>query len=123
MHAITLSTDNAARLASRVAAARPQRCPVCGFAELHLDAVELDGESLAARESALDHRGALVLTECPHCEFRWTSGPPTSRSRDPWAVDESHGAVPVRPGEVHSVRLTRSGLESGRSDERVASAA
>ena len=37
------------------------RCPVCGFAETHDDAVEVEDG------------GVLFLAECPRCEHRWTS--------------------------------------------------
>jgi hypothetical protein len=35
------------------------RCRVCGFSEVHTDEVE--------------HRGTLILAECPRCEHRWTA--------------------------------------------------
>jgi hypothetical protein len=35
------------------------RCRVCGFGEVHTDQVE--------------HRGTLILAECPRCEHRWTA--------------------------------------------------
>jgi len=45
-------------------AAAPQRsrCRVCGFSEVRTDEV-------------ID-RGALLLAECPRCEYRWTESAP-----------------------------------------------
>ena len=130
MQSITLSTRNAARLTAGVAAARSRHCPVCGFAELQFDAVALDsGESGAPNSGGWDHLGredrgwenpsTLLLTECPHCESRWTSCAPDGEAPE-------SAVLPARCGDVRSVRARSTaspGVALGRIDGGVASAA
>lgn len=81
-----------------LAAQRHRRCPVCDFAELREDSVEC--------------AGTLWLTECPHCESRWTSRAPRG------GVELTHPALSVEPGGRRP--LVRS---AGRPREGAAAAA
>ncbi len=129
MQSITLSTRHAARLTAGVAAARSRRCPVCGFAELQFDAVALEPEEsgapisggwehLGGEDRGRENRSTLLLTECPHCEARWTSCAPGGDTPDT-------AVLPVC-GDVRSVRArstVSSSVALSRIDGGVASAA